>query len=362
MKPQRGFTLIEAMLALGLSLVLLSAAVVMLIGAQQTAATLAATARAQANLQLAFSVIERGLQRAGNFGCVHPQRPLFTMLRGALSQLPEYDLSRPVVGYEALAFGGYAPNPAATLPLSGAGGDYRVHHAGHGIDLDKLKSGADLLVVRVLGPSAPLGAASADFAPLVVLGEALEYAADDVVLVSDCEQATLLKVTAIETLASGAELSWADGPGPFDNSRAAVAVGSSRQRAAAVPKGYGADAMVALVETLFFYLAPSLVENRQGNLATALWLKRGPARGVELFAGIDNLQVWFLAAAGAESSSPIGYFDTQHLPAQARIVGIRVLLRSTSIDGLGVFADQPLSFTGVRTFMLPRFAEQGWPL
>ena len=81
MKPQRGFTLIEAMLALGLSLVLLSAAVVMLIGAQQTAATLAATARAQANLQLAFSVIERGLQRAGHFGCVHPQRPLFRSCR-----------------------------------------------------------------------------------------------------------------------------------------------------------------------------------------------------------------------------------------------------------------------------------------
>ena len=84
--------------------------------------------------------------------------------------------------------------------------------------------------------------------------------------------------------------------------------------------------MVALVETLFFYLAPSLVENRQGNLATALWLKRGPARGVEL------------------------------------VVGIRVLLRSTSVDGLGVLADQPLSFTGVRTFMLPRFAGPGWPL
>ena len=362
MKPQCGFTLVETLLALSLSFVFLSAAMAMLSGAQRTSAALAAGARAHENLQLAFALIERTVHRTGNFGCTHPQRLLFRMLRGDWSQLPEYDITRPIVGYEALQGGTFAPNPAATLPLSGAAGDHRVQHAGHGVDFDKLKQGADVLVVRGLGPWAPLGATGIATAPLVVRGEALEFAADDVVLVSDCEQATLLKVTAIDAFAEGVKLIWAEGPGLFDNGRSAVLSGPVTQQSAAFPRDYGADATVARVETSYFYLAPSLVLNRHGTPATALWLKFGAARGTELIAGIDDLQVWFLAAAGAEPSSPIGYFDAQHVSAQARIVGIRVLLRSTSVDGLSEFSDQPASFIGVRTFMLPQFAQRGWLL
>ena len=82
------------MLALSLSLVLLSAAMVMLSDAQQTAATVSAARRGHDNLQLAFALIERAVARAGNFGCAHPQRPLVKMLRGDWAQIPEYDVGQ----------------------------------------------------------------------------------------------------------------------------------------------------------------------------------------------------------------------------------------------------------------------------
>ena len=359
-----GFTLIELILALSLSLVVLSAAMLMLADAQQSFAALAASKRAEENLHLSFALIERALLGAGNFGCAEPQRPLSKMLRGDWSQLPEYNITRAVEGYDALPHGGLAPNPAATLPLSGVGGDRQVQHAGHGIDLDQLLPEADLLVVRGVGPWAPLGALQVGTAPIVVLGEALEFAVGDVVLVADCEQATVLKITAIETLAGGLKLDWAAGPGAFDNVDGLSSSGlkSGRRGIAESPGSYGADAIVARIEARFFYLAPSRVINRQGSPVTALWLKFGTAPGVELIAGIDDLQVWFLAATGAQPANSIGYFDAQHLPADARVVGVRVSIRSTSVHGLSEFANIPLTFRGARTFMLPQFAQQGWQL
>ena len=46
----------------------------------------------------------------------------------------------------------------------------------------------------------------------------------------------------------------------------------------------------------------------------------------------------------------------------ARVVGVRVSIRSTSVHGLSEFANIPLVFRGARTFMLPQFAQQGWQL
>ena len=68
-----GFTLIELILALSLSLVVLSAAMLMLADAQRSFAALAASKRAEENLHLSFALIERALLGAGNLGCAEAQ-------------------------------------------------------------------------------------------------------------------------------------------------------------------------------------------------------------------------------------------------------------------------------------------------
>ena len=58
----RGYTLMEVLLALSLSLALVSGVLSLSVGAQHSTAALAARARAQENLQLAFALIERVVQ------------------------------------------------------------------------------------------------------------------------------------------------------------------------------------------------------------------------------------------------------------------------------------------------------------
>lgn len=357
---QRGFTLLEVMVALALSALLLTGAMTMLSANQHTSAALTARARAQENLQLAFALIEAASLRAGRLGCNHPQRPILRFLRGAWTRIPEYDITRPVTGYDALGNAAFTPNPALTLPLSGDAGDLRVHHQGHGIDLQRVAASADILVMRGTSAAAPLAAKNSGAETIAVAGHWVDFAPEDVILLSDCEQAALVKVTHARKTQSGWELGWAEGTGDFANAKVGVAaVGRSSERLALLPRGFGADASVATVSSTFFYLGPSLVHNRQGRVASSLWRKSGAAEAVEMIAGIDDMQVWYLVSDDLKADSRRGYFKAGQWPLEGHVIGIRVQLRSSSVDGLAEAGLMPVSITAVRTFMLPRFARWG---
>ena len=357
----RGFTLIEVMLALSLSLLLLGAVMAMLVGSQHSSSALAARARAHENLQLAFALIGAAVRRGGSFGCAHPQRPLVRFLNGDWSEIPEYDITQAVVGYDAQSNGSLTPEPALTLPLSGANGNHRVHHSGHGIDLDDVESTADILVVRGLGSPALLADSALGRNPISTLDRSIDFATNDVVLISDCEQAAMVKVTGVAKSARGLLLSWAQGPGVFDNARVGVVAGGDlvSDTLALLSRGFGADATVAVVVSSIFYLAPSLVRSRQGAQATALWLKSGAAPSVEMIAGVDDFQIWYLVAEGSSADGRMGFFQAGQLPADGMLLGLRVHLRSSSVDELADAQNQAVSVAASRTFMLPQFARWG---
>lgn len=360
----RGYTLIEVLLALALSLVLVSAILSLIVSTQHSTAAVVARTRAQENLQLAFALIERVVQRGGSFACADPQRPLVGFLNGDWSQIPEYDITRSALGYDGRGGGQFVPDPTLTLPMSGLGGDQRVHKAGHGVDLEAVESTADILVVRGTGPSAPLAAPATGREPIAVPGQIVDFAVNDVVLVSDCEQAALVKITGVTDTASGLMLRWAQGPGTFDNASVGRIHGDegTSESLALLPRGFAVDASVATVITSIFYLAPSLVRSRQGQMVRALWLKSGSDPSVEMIAGIDDLQVWFLVAEDISPDSRMGYFQAGQLPQDAVVVGLRILLRSSSVDELVEVGQRPVSMSATRTFMLPRFGRWGHAL
>ena len=357
----RGYTLMEVLLALSLSLALVSGVLSLSVGAQISTAALAARARAQENLQLAFALIERVVQHGGNFACAHPQRAQVSFLNGEWPQIPEYDLTRPVLGYEALGGGQFAPDPALTLPLSGAGGDQRVHKAGHGVDLGVIESNSDILVIRGSGPSVPLAAPVVGRESIAVPEHVADFVVDDVVLISDCEQAALVKITHVTDTANGQLLGWAAGPGVFDNTTVGRVHGAeaTSDSLALLARGFASDASVAAVTSSIFYLAPSLVRSRQGQRVSALWLKSGADPSVEIIAGITDLQVWFLVAEDANPDARMGYFQAGQLTPDALVVGLRIMLRSSSVDELTEVGQRPVSTSASRTFMLPRFGRWG---
>ena len=97
-------------------------------------------------------------------------------------------------------------------------------------------------------------------------------------------------------------------------------------------------------------------------MVRALWLKSGSDPSVEMIAGIDDLQVWFLVAEDISPASRMGYFQAGQLPQDGVVIGLRILLRSSSVDELVEVGQRPVSMSATRTFMLPRFGRWGHAL
>ena len=78
-----------------------------------------------------------------------------------------------------------------------------------------------------------------------------------------------------------------------------------------------------------------------------------------MIAGITDLQIWFLVAEEANPDARMGYFQAGQLTPDALVVGLRIMLRSSSVDELTEVGQRPVSISASRTFMLPRFGRWG---
>ena len=56
-------------------------------------------------------------------------------------------------------------------------------------------------------------------------------------------------------------------------------------------------------------------------MVRALWLKSGSDPSVEMIAGIDDLQVWFLVAEDINPVGKAGYFQAGQLPQMVWLLG-----------------------------------------
>ena len=102
------------------------------------------------------------------------------------------------------------------------------------------------------------------------------------------------------------QLGSAPGPGRFDNADAAAAQGLEPLVWAVVPELERLLQMPSLPGSNVVLLFGAKPRSQQADVpVTALWLKFGPAAVVELIAGIDDLQIWLLAAADDSAASPV---------------------------------------------------------
>ena len=112
---QKGFSIVELMLALGLGLVVVTGIVQLFIGNSQTSALIAGQARLQENARFAFDFISRATRRAGYFGCSPQAENIVRGLVGDYNLLPEYDITQFIDGHESNGDGTWTP-PLTGLP------------------------------------------------------------------------------------------------------------------------------------------------------------------------------------------------------------------------------------------------------
>ena len=148
MQRPQGFSVLELMIALMLGLVVVAGIVQLFVGNSRTYDLVNAQSRLQENARYSFDFISEAARNAGYFGCAPEPDFIIKGLTGNWPVIPEYDMSRPVDGFNANGDGTYGPNNLLTLPRSEGSTNINVHLNGNGIDSTELDAASDILIFR----------------------------------------------------------------------------------------------------------------------------------------------------------------------------------------------------------------------
>lgn len=290
----RGFSMLELLIAAALGVVLIAAVIQLFAGSGRGNAALAGQARLQESARHAVALLSRSARSAGYLGCGGRDR-LVNTLNATWRQIVEFDVSRPVEGFDG-AGTGWTPD-TGVLPTVGGSA---LAVKGNRIDPSELRAGSDIVVFRRLeAPGRPLArplpttldpltGTRAD--PLVAFDDEFAFVAGDFVVISDCRQAALFRVGTINGVGRVATLTRPPGRDPFGN-QAELPLSRAEQPfgGAVGPDG----ASVGRVVTEIYFVARGAGVNNRGETVWSLWRKTGAARVAEMVQGVDELQVLF---------------------------------------------------------------------
>ena len=360
--PNSGFSIVELLIALALGLLVVAGIVQLFVGNNRTYEVVNAQARLQENARFAFDFITRSARSAGYFGCAPETANVALNLVGNWNLIPEYNMPEPVDGWESNGNGTFSPDDLTTMPRSGAA-EVNVHLTGNGIDRNELSDASDILVFRSIEkPAARLAQIlQPDGIPIAYTpdGEP-SFEVDDVVMLADCEQAAVFKVTDVATAGDETTLSRvvSGAAGPFENS-ATVTTSTGDVIASTLSilgRSYGASATIAPLETTFYFIARSTELARVAQAGTdgvavnALWQKTGNNAPVELVQGIEDMQLLFGVDTTADEVLNVNqYLTIDNVEDVREIVVVQVTLIVSSVDALAETGNQKLQRTFTKT-------------
>ncbi len=310
----QGLSLVELLLALALGLVVTLGLTQQYVGGRASASSLMDQADAQDSGRYALAFLRQSAAAAGNLGCNGRAVRLMSALNGDWDDLFEFNLPRPVQGFDyqgdgaSTALDDWTPS-LAPVPRQASGGTVNALARGTGIRLGRLAPGADIVVFRRL--QQPVFALAAELAPdgepVVQNSADGRLRAGDVAVVSNCEQAAMFRITRVSAAGAGQSvLRRASGSGPYDND-AGRSLSESGQGYGGADHGEGA--LVAQAVTEIYFVGHGARSREMG-----LWRRSGVSRPVELVAGIVDLQVW----AGVDGDRHDGFDGpNRYLPFSA---------------------------------------------
>ena len=337
-RTQGGFSLIEMLLAMTLGLIVVTGIVQLFIGNSQSSSVISGQARLQENARFAFEFISGAARRAGYFGCIRDPQTRVWGLVGNPVQLPEYNIDEPVGGFDAQGGNVWVPS-AINLP----GGTPGNTNQGGTIDGAAIEDGTDIVVFRYLRqPTQRLVNTLQPNEDAVITAPNNDpgFEADDIVMVADCEQAAVYRVTNMTTGGDQAtleNLANTGGTSAFFQNSALVTPPAGPQvpfTKSLLGRSYGPDAVIGELESTFFFIAESARPNNAGDMPLALWQKVGPDAPVELIQGVEDMQILYgIDTTLADGiANPNRYVPASGIPDARQVVAIRVSLTVNSID------------------------------
>ena len=298
-RRQAGLTLVELMIATTLSIVLLAGVLLVFSANKATYQMQNGLGTLQENGRYAISQIASDLQMAGFGGCLSPH---FKRLEDSVVRVVNVVSSSPPYLTEFIdgTFLVGRDNQSTTVTMGGV----------------NMVPGTDSIEIR--GPlrsnvNFVTGAIPAD-QPVVILGDATGFAANEYLLIGDCSSATLFRATAVST--SGG------------NTTITHTTSNNSQNELGQP--YGGDAVVMEFATHTYFIGTTGRNNTSGQAITALYRFDG-TNSTELVDGVENLQIAY--AMDADGDRDIDQFT----PAGAGVnladaVAVRISLLLNSVD------------------------------
>jgi type IV pilus assembly protein PilW len=347
MKRANGFSLVELMISLVLGSVVTAGVVQLFVANSETHRLLQGQSRMQESVRFAFDFIGRDVRKAGYLGCFSSNDDLHTTLINPDNPaIPyEYDLTNGLTGFDATAVDVWTPSITNVLPYTNSSGtDVRVfslaadnYGAENGIDLDEITSGTDIVTFRNLSAiesriAAPLNSSAVN--PVINVGVGWnEFRKDQLVMIHDCAQATIFRVTSItpnlagttSTINQNLTIGHAIGDiDPTGNITAQMNKGSIFQ----------IDAAISAIESNTYYIRPGTGFNNSGQHPLSLWKKSSLDRPVELIEGVEDLQLLY-GEDTDDDGVPNQYVPANFVTNWLAIVTVRVTIVVNSIDDVG---------------------------
>lgn len=306
---QVGFTIVELMVALGLSMLLMVGVIALFVSSRTSYETTERLSRIQENGRYALDQISSDAREGGFHGCARSgvvasraedfQINTLTAPTGVL-----HNFANAVQGFQADGAGGWTP---AIAPITALG----ITPA----------NVSDVLVLRVPRRDAiPLRVTvtQADgTSPLVapvVAGS--DIAAGDIAMISDCEARAYFSVTGY-------------GAGVVTHAA------SGKNASADLLHPFKAGAEIVTMDTIIYYLAPSTADATR----TSLWRRTSTSAAEELAEGIERMEVHY-----GEDTTNDGRVD-RYVAADGvgnfgNVVSIRVAMLARATEPYGNDLDQ----------------------
>ena len=313
---ERGFSVVELMVAMAISLLLLSGVIAIFISSKSSYEINQRVSRIQENGRFALNAIMSDLRASGFVGCARQPTYLSTSLNDSTALQWDF-LGGPVTGFQAAGADTWEPAMDTSIPPP--------------------LSGTDVLVVRgpvrervALPLTADLGAPTNTLQ--VAAGSSNGVATDDIVLAYSCEAISVFQ-------ASG----YAAGTGVI--AHAANATGQVPGNANdTVNYSYRlAVTNVVPVETVAYFIAPSTRVGDADDPApagtTSLWRQRGLNDAEELVEGIEQIQVQYGVDTNGDVIVDV-YRTADDVTDWHDVISVSVALLVRSLEEYGVDADR----------------------
>jgi type IV pilus assembly protein PilW len=321
-----GFTLVELMVSMTLSLILLAGALSILYSTKLTSSENERVARIQEAGRTALELIRQDARAAGYAGCSRPHNASYGFTyntSGLNNNTLLWDFSKPLFGFDATG-GAWSPVLDPAIPASPAPA-----------------AGSDIVVLRTVRAGSPAfrasaGGVSGSAAIAVERDPNILLITPTPMIISDCKSAEVFIASGWAPTGTTATILHASGGTPAGNNSNSLA------------NSYQIGATLQPVQTVVYYVASCTAVDGPGGPCTALtppalWQISASDTAVaaqpqELIQGVEAMQIKY----GVDTDNDFlanNYVTAAAVTDWTKVVSINLAILIRSIDETGVEKD-----------------------